>query len=61
MRVVIQRVTEASVAVDYEITGKIGPGLLVLAGFEESDAEAAISTGWPARSSGCACSPMTRA
>jgi len=40
MRVVIQRVTEASVAVDFEITGKIGPGLLVLAGFEESDAEA---------------------
>ena len=40
MRVVIQRVTEASVAVDHEITGKIGPGLLVLAGFEENDAEA---------------------
>ena len=40
MRVVIQRVTEASVAVDGEISGKIGPGLLVLAGFEESDAEA---------------------
>ena len=40
MRVVIQRVTEASVAVNHEITGKIGPGLLVLAGFEESDAEA---------------------
>jgi D-tyrosyl-tRNA(Tyr) deacylase len=40
MRVVIQRVTEASVAVDHEITGKIGPGLLVLAGFEESDGEA---------------------
>jgi D-aminoacyl-tRNA deacylase len=38
MRVVIQRVTEASVAVDHEITGKIGSGLLVLAGFEESDA-----------------------
>lgn len=40
MRVVIQRVTEASVAVDHEITGKIGPGLLVLAGFEERDGEA---------------------
>jgi len=40
MRVVIQRVTEASVAVDAEISGKIGPGLLVLAGFEESDTEA---------------------
>ena len=43
MRVVIQRVTEASVAVDHEITGIIGPGLLVLAGFEESDAEADLN------------------
>ena len=40
MRVVIQRVTEASVAVDDKITGKIGSGLLVLAGFEERDGEA---------------------
>ena len=40
MRVIIQRVSEASVAVDGEISGKIGPGLLVLAGFEESDTEA---------------------
>lgn len=40
MRVVIQRVQEASVAVDGEITGQIGPGLLVLAGFEDSDSEA---------------------
>ena len=40
MRVVVQRVRSASVAVDGEIRGKIGPGLLVLAGFEESDAEA---------------------
>jgi D-aminoacyl-tRNA deacylase len=39
MRAVVQRVSEASVAVDAEITGKIGPGLLVLAGFEESDTE----------------------
>ena len=37
MRVVIQRVTEASVAVDHEINCKIGSGLLVLAGFEEGD------------------------
>ncbi len=37
MRVVVQRVRSASVAVDGEISGKIGPGLLVLAGFEESD------------------------
>jgi D-tyrosyl-tRNA(Tyr) deacylase len=37
MRVVIQRVTEAAVSVAGSITGRIGPGLLVLAGFEESD------------------------
>jgi D-tyrosyl-tRNA(Tyr) deacylase len=39
VRVVIQRVSEASVTVDGEIVGKIGRGLLVLAGFEEADAE----------------------
>lgn len=39
MRVVVQRVTEASVAVDCEIVGKIGPGLLVFAGFESGDSE----------------------
>ena len=37
MRVVIQRVSQAAVAVDGAITGEIGPGLLVLAGFEEED------------------------
>lgn len=40
MRVIIQRVKEASVTVDAEITGKIGPGLLVLAGFEDADSDA---------------------
>ena len=39
MRVVIQRAKEASVTVDGEIAGKIGNGLLVLAGFEESDGD----------------------
>ena len=39
MRVVVQRVKAADVTVDREITGKIGPGLLVLAGFEASDGE----------------------
>lgn len=37
MRVVIQRVKEASVAVDRNIVGKVGSGLLVLAGFESAD------------------------
>lgn len=37
MRVVLQRVREATVVVDGEITGKIGHGLLVLAGFEDAD------------------------
>ncbi len=37
MRVVIQRVSKASVAVDEKITGKIEAGLLVLAGFEDAD------------------------
>lgn len=37
MRVVIQRVGEASVSVGGELKGRIGAGLLVLAGFEEAD------------------------
>ncbi len=37
MRIVVQRVAEASVAVDGEVVGKIGPGLLVLAGFRAGD------------------------
>jgi D-tyrosyl-tRNA(Tyr) deacylase len=37
VRVVIQRVSEAAVAVDGRITGKIGRGLLILAGFEADD------------------------
>lgn len=40
MRVVVQRVIEASVAVDRDIVGKISAGLLVLAGFEAGDEEA---------------------
>jgi D-tyrosyl-tRNA(Tyr) deacylase len=39
VRVVIQRVSAASVAVDGEITGEIGSGLLVLAGFEADDGD----------------------
>lgn len=43
MRAVIQRVTEASCAVDGEITGSIQQGLLVLLGVEETDTNTDIS------------------
>ena len=39
MRVVIQRVSEASVTIGSEISGQIGPGLLVLLGIEDGDGE----------------------
>ncbi len=37
MRVVIQRVREASVKIDNNVRSEIGPGLLVLLGIEEAD------------------------
>jgi D-tyrosyl-tRNA(Tyr) deacylase len=37
MKVVIQRVSRASVTVEGAITGKVGPGLLVLLGIEDAD------------------------
>lgn len=37
MRIVIQRVSEAAVRVDGNITGSIGKGLLVLVGIEDID------------------------
>lgn len=40
MRIVVQRVTEASVTVDSETTGSIGTGLLVLVGVEHGDSDA---------------------
>jgi len=39
MRAVLQRVTEASCKVDGNITGKIGPGFLVLLGVEDADTD----------------------
>jgi D-tyrosyl-tRNA(Tyr) deacylase len=37
MRIVIQRVSEASVTVNAQVTGEIGNGLLVLVGIEDDD------------------------
>lgn len=37
MRLVIQRVSEASVTVDSVVTGRIGPGLMILCGIEGDD------------------------
>ena len=40
MRIIIQRVTEASVTVDQQIIGSIGQGVLLLVGFTDQDTEA---------------------
>ena len=37
MRIIIQRVSEASVTINGKVKGQIGPGLLLLAGFSASD------------------------
>lgn len=39
MRLVIQRVLESSVRVDGSVVGSIGPGLMVLCGVEDGDAQ----------------------
>jgi len=46
VRAVIQRVLEASVAIDGDTVGRIGPGLLVLLGVRRGDAESDV--GWMA-------------
>ncbi|MDB5233993.1 MAG: D-tyrosyl-tRNA(Tyr) deacylase [Hymenobacter sp.] len=43
MRLVIQRVREAHVTVEGQITGQIGPGLLALAGFAPTDNTASLT------------------
>ncbi|MFI5335488.1 MAG: D-aminoacyl-tRNA deacylase [Opitutales bacterium] len=40
MRVVVQRVSSASVTVESRVTGQIGQGLLIFAGIEAADTEA---------------------
>ena len=42
MRVVIQRVLEASVTIDGRLKSAIGPGMLILLGIEEADGQADI-------------------
>jgi D-aminoacyl-tRNA deacylase len=39
MRVVIQRVSSASVKINQQIVGEIGMGLLILVGFEDTDTQ----------------------
>jgi len=43
MLALIQRVTEARVAVDDDIVGAIGPGLLALVGIEPGDGDAQVA------------------
>ncbi len=42
MRVVLQRVAQASVTVSGDIVGAIGPGVLLLAGITQTDSEADV-------------------
>ena len=43
MRVVLQRVSRAEVRVASRVTGRIGPGFLVLIGFAPTDTEASLT------------------
>ena len=44
MRVVLQRVSRASVSVDGEVVGQIDAGFVALVGIEQDDAEAQVDT-----------------
>lgn len=43
MRILVQRVSEASVAIDGKLHGAIGTGLLVFVGIEEADTETDVA------------------
>ncbi|CAM4106259.1 D-aminoacyl-tRNA deacylase [Gillisia hiemivivida] len=43
MRIVLQRVSEASVSIDGKVNGKIGKGVLLLVGIEDDDSKEDIS------------------
>ena len=43
MRIVLQRVSEASVSIDNKVNGKIGSGVLLLVGIEDADTKEDIS------------------
>ena len=43
MRIVLQRVSRAKVTVDGRVTGEIGRGLLLLAGFTDADTDDALA------------------
>src|SRR5215212_3799826 len=47
MRIVLQRVSRAKVTVDGRVTGEIGRGLLLLAGFTDGDTDEALA--WMAK------------
>jgi D-aminoacyl-tRNA deacylase len=47
MRLVLQRVSSAAVHIDGEVSGEIGHGLLLLAGFREGDGEEELA--WMAK------------
>ncbi|MCK5693094.1 MAG: D-aminoacyl-tRNA deacylase, partial [Bacteroidales bacterium] len=42
MRAVIQKVSHASITIDRDQTKKMGPGLVILLGIEESDGQSDI-------------------
>jgi D-aminoacyl-tRNA deacylase len=47
MRIVLQRVSSASVRIDAEVSGEIGHGLLLLVGFREGDGDEELA--WMAK------------